>query len=107
MKTYKVLILPFAEGDLSEIISYFYSTNPEYSKTLYLKLKEKINMLVTFPERGIIVPELEKKGFFKYRQIIEGNYRIIYSIISDIVYVHIIVDSRRNLEEVLINKLHH
>jgi len=37
--------------------------------------------------------------------LIEGNYRIVYSISDDRVAVHTIVDSRRNLEELLMKKL--
>ena len=105
MKKYIVNILPFAEEDLYEIVSYFYNVNKDYANKLYSSLSSRIEELELFPEKGSIVPELEKQGFLKYHQLIEGNYRIIYSIIDPSVFVHLIVDSRRNLEGVLINKL--
>lgn len=105
MKKYTVNILPFAEEDLYEIISYFYDINRSLSEKLYRSIKPRIEELEVFPERGAIVPELEKQGFLKYRQLIEGNYRIIYSKTESDVFIHLIVDLRRNLEDVLIKKL--
>lgn len=105
MQRFDVVISRFAENDLKEIITYFYEINPEYAKELYNRIKTKILELKIFPTRGKIVPELEKQGIIKYRQILEGNYRIIYSIKSNNVNILVIIDSRRNLEEVLLVKL--
>jgi len=41
----------------------------------------------------------------EYRELIEGNYRIIYVIQDSMVVIHAILDSRRNLEELLMQKL--
>ena len=104
-KEYKTFISRYAEDDLIEIIVYFYSINQEFSTKLLITIENKIDTLKTFPEQGRIVPELEKQNISVYRELIEGNYRIIYSIQDEIVYIHTIVDSRRNLEEILIKKL--
>lgn len=105
VKKYNVNILQFAYDDLYEILNYYISLNPTFAKNLYDRLKAKILELEVFPEKGIIVPELEHQGLLKYRQIIEGNYRAIYSIQDVNIFVHVIIDSRRNMEEVLIQKL--
>jgi len=105
MKKYDVIFSRFAENDLKEIIAHFYDINPEYTKELYQKIKTKILELQLFPARGKIVPELEKQGIIQYRQIPEGNYRIIYTIKNNQVIVLIIIDSRRNLDEILLAKL--
>jgi toxin ParE1/3/4 len=105
MKKYEIIISSFAENDLKEIVNYFIEMNREYAKGLFLKIKSKIFELKEFPERGKIVPELEQQGIIKYRQVIEGNYRIIYSIKKLEVNVLFVVDSRRELEKVLMIKL--
>jgi len=105
MQKYELIISDFAEIDLKEIITFFYDKNIPYSIELYNKIKIRIAELEIFPERGKVVPELEKQGITKYRQIIEGNYRIIYSIKNTQVNILMIVDSRRNLEELLFMKL--
>jgi toxin ParE1/3/4 len=80
MQKYELIVSDFAEMDLKEIITFFFEKNIQYSIELYKKIKICIDELEVFPERGKVVPELEKQGINKYRQIIEGNYRIIYSI---------------------------
>ena len=40
-----------------------------------------------------------------YRQLIESPWRIIYRIESDIVNVLLIIDSRRNTQDILVEKL--
>ena len=105
MQKYELIVSDFAEIDLKEIITFFYDKNIQYSIKLYKKIKMRIEELEVFPERGRVVPELEKQGISKYRQIIEGNYRIIYSIRDKQVNILMIVDSRRNLEELLFTKL--
>ncbi len=105
MQKYELVVSDFAEIDLKEIITFFYDKNIQYSIELYRKIKIRIDELEVFPERGKVVPELEKQGINKYRQIIEGNYRIIYSIKNTQVNILMIVDSRRNLEELLFIKL--
>jgi toxin ParE1/3/4 len=105
MQKYELIVSNFAEMDLKEIITFFYNKNVQYSIELYTKIKNRIDELEVFPERGKVVPELEKQGITKYRQIIEGNYRIIYSIKPTQVNILMIVDSRRNLEELLFKKL--
>jgi len=105
MQKYKIIISSFTENDLKEIVKYFIEVNLEYAKDLLIKIKSKIFELREFLERGKVVPELEQQGIIKYRQILEGNYRIIYSVKKYEVNVLVVVDSRRELEKILMTKL--
>jgi len=105
MQEYKIIISSFAENDLKEILNYFIDINQKYAKSLLIKIKSKVFELREFPERGKVVPELEQQGIIKYRQMLEGNYRIIYSVKKLEVNILIVVDSRRELEKVLMTKL--
>ena len=105
MKKYSVIFSKAAEIDLEEIINYYFARNKAFSIELYKKIKSRVVELSDTPERGRQVPELEQQGIEKYRELIEGNYRIVYSISDLRVAVHSIVDSRRNLEEVLVKKI--
>jgi len=58
-----------------------------------------------FPARHRIVPELEKYGYFIYREIIVGYWRIIYKIENNYVYIMLVIDGRRNLEDLLLKKI--
>jgi toxin ParE1/3/4 len=104
-KKYKIIFSRFSEEDLIEIIEYYNSVNAEFSKNLFYAIEEQVNKLKDYPELGRIVPELEKQDIVDYRELIEGNYRIIHEIQEHSIIIHAIVDSRRNLEELLIKKL--
>ena len=104
-KLYKTVLSRYAEDDLEEILDYYFSRNVEYARKLLDLFELRIEKLKELPERGRIVPELEKQNILEYRELIEGNYRIIYAIEDNRVIIHCTVDSRRNLEELLIKKL--
>lgn len=105
MEQYEVYLTSFAETDINEIFTYYNEDNHEFALKLLGKLKTRVFSLKTFPLKGKIIPELEKQGIIKYRQILEGNFRILYSIKDKNVYIHSIIDARRNLEEILLLKL--
>ena len=102
---YRVIFSRYAENDLIEIVEYYYNINIQYANNILSNIEAKINGLCLFPERGRIVPELEKQSIIDYRELIEENYRIIYSIQNFEVTIHSIIDARRNFEEVLVKKL--
>jgi toxin ParE1/3/4 len=102
---YNVIFSRYAENDLLEIIDYYYNNNTKYANNIFSNIEVKIKGLNVYPERGRIVPELEKQSIVDYRELIEDNYRIIYSIQNKEVTVHSIIDARRNFEEVLVKKL--
>ncbi len=104
-KNYKTIISRFAEDDLFEILDYYKSINFEFAETLLGAIEDKIKKLKSFPEQGRIVPELEQQNIIDYRELIQGHYRIIYAIQASTVMVHTIIDSRRNLEDLIIKKL--
>ena len=104
-RKYKTIISRFAEDDLYEIIDYYKSINFDFTAKLLVSIEEKIQKLKSFPEQGRIVPELEQQNIIDYRELIEGNYRIIYAIQEHTVIIHTIIDSRRNLEDLIIKKL--
>ncbi len=88
-----------------EIVNYYESKSRKFAVELYKTIKSRVLELAVTPERGRLVPELERQGIGNHRELIEGNYRVVYSISEENVSVHAIVDSRRNLEEVLVKKL--
>ena len=104
-KNYKIIFSKYSEEDLLEIVEYYNQINQAFSKSLFFEIEKKVNDLKDFSELGRIVPELEKQNIVEYRELIVGNYRIIYEIQEQSVTIHAIVDSRRNLEELIIRKL--
>jgi addiction module RelE/StbE family toxin len=104
-KKYIVNMTQNAENDLNEIILYIAQNNPQTAIKIMNKIQTKINTLDHFPHRGGYVPELLAKNIKSYRQITESPWRIIYKIDNTSVNVLAIIDSRRNLQDVLVKKL--
>lgn len=55
--------------------------------------------------RGRVVPELAAYGIQAYRELIEAPWRIVYRVEAKEVLILTIVDSRRQLDEVLLERL--
>ena len=104
MKRFKTVFSRYAELDLIEILDYYQDMNPTYTKKILDRIEKRVEELKEFPERGRVVPELETQNIMNYRELIEENYRIIYSIEIRTVIIHSILDGRRNLEELLVRK---
>lgn len=102
----KVVVLASAEADLVALRSYIVKNFSVTTwRATYAKLKLAIRNLALFPQLGGIPSELEKLNLTQYRQILTGKNRVIYEVRQDAVYIHLIVDVRRDLKEVLMQRL--
>jgi hypothetical protein len=59
----------------------------------------------SFPERGRIVPELREQGILQYRELVIPPGRILDRISEKSVLVLSVLDSRPNIEDVLLRRL--
>ena len=105
LEEYIVKITQNAEDDLNEIIMFIAQNNPQTAIKIMEKIKARINTLDHFQNKGSYVPELLKRNIKDYRQITEPPWKIIYKINGKTVNVLTIIDSRRNLQDILIKKL--
>jgi predicted component of type VI protein secretion system len=71
--------------------------------TYYLFSKHQ--KLYYFPERKRVVPELQHIGVIKYRELIYKRWRVIFKIQETNVFILLVVDSSRNLEDILFQRL--
>ncbi len=71
----KLIWSPLALDRASEIIDYISHDNPSAAKRWLNTVFDKVEQLISSPETGRIVPEISDSTF---REIIYGNYRIIY-----------------------------
>lgn len=105
MKRYKVLWTKSASFDLEQIIEYIKIDSIDIAKYTLSQIKEECNKLYYYPERKRVVPELQQIGISKYRELIFKRWRIIFKIENDLVYILLVVDSSRNLEDILFTRL--
>jgi len=105
VKKYKVIWTKNAEFDLELIIEYIKIDSINIAKKIFIEIKQECNKLYILPERKRIVPEFQQIGIVKYREMIYKRWRIIYKIDDEKVYVLIVVDTSRNLEDILFQRL--
>lgn len=103
-KTYHVAWAAVAQNDLKQIIDYIAFDSPGNALQILRKIKLKASTLSTLPDRGRIVPELKDQGIHTYRELIIAPWRIIYRISDTTVFVLTVIDSRRNVEDILLNR---
>lgn len=101
---YKVLWTEVAERDLGEAIAYIAKENPGNARNLLDAIRQKAADLENFPERGRIVPELQEQGISVYRELVIAPWRLQYRIADREVFVLAFIDSRRNVEDILLQR---
>ena len=104
-ETYKLKWTTNAKDDLLNIISYIKKDSPSIANDIYKKIRKKAHSSNFIPLKGRVVPELQKEGITLYREVIASPWRIIYKVGNDTVYIMAILDSRQNIEELLLQKL--
>ncbi len=93
-----------AETDLINIVEYIVLDSPRNALKIFNQIKQKAADLTSFPEKGRIVPELQAQGINQYRELIISPWRLIYRISDKNVYVLSAIDSRQNVEDILLSR---
>lgn len=88
MKITKIIWLDFAKQDIFIIYFYISKDSKNRAENLSNEINLEIKNLFLFPEKGRIVPELNLNN---YRELIVNNYRVLYRIEKDIIYILTIV----------------
>ena len=84
----KVIWTQFALEDLKSIHEYITKDSKGYADKFVQKLIDRVDQLQTFPNLGRVVSEFDTETI---RELIEGNYRIVYKVNLDhigIVRIH-------------------
>ena len=94
-----------AVRDLEELISYVAADSAAAAERILEKLESRARSLKSSPARGRIVPELAHFGIRSWRELIVRPYRIIYRMDAGAVHVLAVLDGRRELEDLLLERL--
>jgi addiction module RelE/StbE family toxin len=105
MKKYNVQWTKTAKKDLDRIIGYIAEKDSLSSAgNIYVKIKNSAQNIELFPNKGRIVPELARHNIISYREFIISPWRMIYRIENKNVYILAVIDGRRNIEDILIDR---
>lgn len=104
--SFSVFLTDDAARDLEGLYDYVNQHDVPGKADYVLKKIEKVfNSLSENPRRGAYPKELISIGIREYREVFFKPYRIIYRIIENRVFVLLIVDGRRNMQELLQRRL--
>ena len=104
---HKIFWTNVAENDLKEIVEYISLDSPYNAFKILKKIKQKASDLYTLPEKCRIVTALKEQGILQYRELIIPPWRLIYRIAGRKIYVLSVIDSRQNVEDILLKRLIH
>ncbi len=80
----KIVWTELALEDLKIIHNYIAQDSTSYASRYIEKLLARVRQLETFPRSGKIVSEF---GIDNIRELIEGNFRIVYRVNAEIVFI--------------------
>lgn len=94
-----------ASLDLIEIIEFIQLDRPAAAREIGRAILVAASHLRNNPRRGKVVPEFLERGLAGYRQILIPPYRLIYAIRADSLDIAAVIDSRRDLQAALFQRL--
>lgn len=104
---FKVLWARSAVQDLENISACIGKDSPANARKTLLKIKKAASELCSSPHRGRFTPELQTQGILLYRELVVAPWRILHRVADNTVLVLSVFDSRRNIEDILLNTLLH
>jgi len=106
VKRYRVQITDEAEQDLIDIYTYIAIHDSEEKAAYVLDHLESLcTRLAGLPSRGHVPPELDRIGVMNYREVHFKPYRVIYEAIGQDIFIHCILDGRRDMQSLLERRL--
>lgn len=104
--SFSVHLTDDAVRDLEELYDYIdHHDVPGKAEYVLEQIEKVFTSLSENPRRGVYPKELVSIGIKEYREIFFKPYRIIYRIMEEKVFVLLIVDGRRNMQELLQRRL--
>ena len=70
--------------------------NPNAAKQWIARLRDRVRDILPVPESGRMVPEFSREDI---RELIEGNYRIVYQVFTDRIVVLTVFEGHRLFPE--------
>lgn len=100
-----VLWTDTARLDLQSLLEYIAEQDPAAAVQVLDRIERKALTLEALSQRGRIVTELREVGVMHYRELIERPWRIVYRMDASRILVLAVLDSRRDLQSLLLERL--
>jgi toxin ParE1/3/4 len=104
-RSFRVEFALVAQRDLQAIVEFITADDPVAAARVLDQIESRTASLQRMREHGRVVPELAAVGIRTYRELVVGPWRLVYRISGKTVYVLAVLDGRRNIEDVLLDRL--
>lgn len=104
-KKFQVVWSESAALDLKSIVLFIAQNSMQNAREEFAKIKKECLLLEKFPDLGKIPAELEDLQIGGYRELTINPWRVFYRKQAEQIVVLAVVDSRRDLEDALWNRL--
>lgn len=104
-KKFQVVWSESAALDLKSIVLFIAQSSMQNAREAFAKIKKECLLLEKFPDLGKIPIELEDLQIGGYRELTINPWRVFYRKQAEQIVVLAVVDSRRDLEDALWNRL--
>jgi toxin ParE1/3/4 len=85
-----------ATQEIVEIGEYLEGYSVVYARKTVRSLYSRATQLASFPEMGRVIPEIGRE---RYRELIEGNYRLMYELLDeDIILIQRVIHQARDFK---------
>ena len=102
---YKIQWSHAAQKDLEAAMEYVAMDSPATALKLFHSIRLKASSLKNYPARGRHLPEFAHLRGMPFRELVMTPWRLIYRIRKTTVEVLAFFDGRRDLEEILYERL--
>lgn len=104
-RRYSVVWTEVASNDAERLAGYLVDEAPLRAEAILDRIIARARSLERSPERGRNLPELRSVGDRSWREVQEPPWRILYRIVGAKVEIHGVLDGRRSLDDVLLERL--
>ena len=101
----KVVWTEVAASDVERIAAYLTAESPLRAAAIIDRIVERAESLASLPNRGRVPPELRTIGDRTWRELQEPPWRIVYRRLLEEVQIHAVLDGRRSLEDILMERV--
>jgi toxin ParE1/3/4 len=104
-RRYPVVWTGVAAQDVERLSAYLLDEAPLRAEQIVERIISRGESLGSSPERGRTPPELRAIGDRTWHEVQEPPWRILYRITGKRIEIHGVLDGRRNLEDILLERL--
>ena len=104
-RRWRIIWTESAARDLNSIVAHIALDSKDRARDILSRLRASAGTLREMPRRGRVVPELASFGVTTWRELIVSPYRIIFRLAEPQVEIRAVVDGRRDLQDVLLERL--